>query len=310
MRMPVGRSASIYNRACTANSLDAQPFPPTRPMALYAIGDIQGCHAEFCAAPRPHRLLDDASDRLWLVGDLVNRGPGSLAVLREVKALGDAAVTVLGNHDLHLLTVAAGHREAASRRHDRRHPRSARSRRAARLADAAPAGRGRGRRACWCTRACCRRGRRRTALTLSREVEAMLASDDATRFLSRALRRRAAAVARRPRRATTACARSSTSARGCASARPTTHGVPREARARQHARRLRAVVRARRAAKSRTCVVVCGHWSTLDLTLDAERADARFRLPVGRRADRRSALPTRRVYQVPSRQPVQPKPFG
>ena len=80
-------------------------------MALYAIGDIQGCHAEFCD------LLaligfSPANDRLWLTGDLVNRGPDSLAVLREVKALGDAAMTVLGNHDLHLLTVAAGHRRA------------------------------------------------------------------------------------------------------------------------------------------------------------------------------------------------------
>ena len=78
-------------------------------MAHYAIGDIQGCHAEFC------ELLDliafaTADDRLWLVGDLVNRGPESLAVLREVRALGDRVTTVLGNHDFHLLTIAAGHR--------------------------------------------------------------------------------------------------------------------------------------------------------------------------------------------------------
>lgn len=72
----------------------------------FAFGDLQGCHAPF------RRLLAqlpaDANTPLWFTGDLINRGPNSLATLRDVAAFGERAQTVLGNHDLHLLAVSAG----------------------------------------------------------------------------------------------------------------------------------------------------------------------------------------------------------
>ena len=76
-------------------------------MATYAIGDIQGCYQEFRLLLEKIRF-NPVRDRIWLVGDLVNRGPQSLEVLRFVRELDKAAITVLGNHDLHLLMLAEG----------------------------------------------------------------------------------------------------------------------------------------------------------------------------------------------------------
>lgn len=86
-------------------------------MTTYAIGDLQGCHAklvELLERIHARHAGKTPEPQLIFVGDLVNRGPGSLATLRLLRSLGDRARVVLGNHDLHLLAVAKGIRKPHS----------------------------------------------------------------------------------------------------------------------------------------------------------------------------------------------------
>jgi len=275
-------------------------------MSLYAIGDIQGCHTEFC------QLLElvgfsPRSDRLWLVGDLVNRGPGSLAVLREVKALDDAATTVLGNHDFHLLNLAAGHAKARRgdtlapilEAPDREELLGWLQRRPLVVVDGDRLLVHAGLLPAWTPA---------LALALSGEVQAMLSGERADDFL-RALYGDEPRAWRddlegfdRLRVVVNACAR----LRFC-----TAEGVmdfkekrgPAAAPAGfrpwfEHEHRASAGV-----------TVVCGHWSTLELKL----APNLLMLDSGclwGGALTAIRLEDRRVYQVPGRRPVTPRPFG
>jgi bis(5'-nucleosyl)-tetraphosphatase (symmetrical) len=275
-------------------------------VAIYAIGDIQGCHREFRA------LLElcgfsPARDRLWIVGDLINRGPDSLSVLRDVKALGDAASVVLGNHDFHLLTIAAGHRKP--------YPGDA--------LDAILAAPDRDELIAWLsTRPLCvvedeyllvHAGMPpgwtpATAQMLSREVEAKLASSDATRFLGvlygnePAAWRDDLAGDDRLRFIVNACTR----LRFC-----TADGTLEfsEKRGEAHAPGGFLPWFRHPARRSAASTVVCGHWSTLDLMLTPNvlMLDSGCVWGGTLTAVR---LDDRKVFQVPSLQPVALLPNG
>ncbi|XQW84482.1 symmetrical bis(5'-nucleosyl)-tetraphosphatase [Thalassotalea piscium] len=79
-------------------------------MATYFVGDIQGCYQELLALLEKVKF-DPSNDQLWVAGDMVARGPDSLATIELLMSLGDSVKAVLGNHDLHLLAVIAGHKK-------------------------------------------------------------------------------------------------------------------------------------------------------------------------------------------------------
>lgn len=83
-------------------------------MSTYAIGDIQGCFAQLKDLLEKIDFKSD-KDKLWFAGDIINRGPDSLKTIRFIKSLEDNAITVLGNHDLHLLAIANGHKKQGKR---------------------------------------------------------------------------------------------------------------------------------------------------------------------------------------------------
>lgn len=83
---------------------------PTTPN-IWVIGDVQGCYQQLQSLLNHPEIRDDPNCKLWFAGDIINRGKGSLETLQCIMELGDKAITILGNHDIHCLAVAAGFRK-------------------------------------------------------------------------------------------------------------------------------------------------------------------------------------------------------
>lgn len=99
------KKSSINGSHPSPNPLNdaAAPMPN-----IWAIGDVQGCYEQLVALLNHPEIRQDPHCKFWFAGDIINRGPGSLKTLQLIMSLGDRAITVLGNHDIHLLSVAAG----------------------------------------------------------------------------------------------------------------------------------------------------------------------------------------------------------
>src|SRR5690606_40661211 len=94
-----------------AGALALEKKPRMKGSSIWMIGDVQGCCAPLDQLLNHPDIAGEDDARFWFAGDLVNRGPQSLASLRRIIELGERAVAVLGNHDLHLLAAAAGVRK-------------------------------------------------------------------------------------------------------------------------------------------------------------------------------------------------------
>lgn len=78
---------------------------------IWAVGDVQGCYEQLDSLLEHPEIRNDPNAKIWFAGDIINRGPGSLETLERIIGLGDRAITILGNHDIHCLAVAAGFRK-------------------------------------------------------------------------------------------------------------------------------------------------------------------------------------------------------